>query len=94
MTTRIVPEKKKGRKPVPKDETKNQKFIRVVTPRVRTIIKTCRSIQKALRSNVYEITLEQMQHVNEAINKEVALLQIAYDSRSKSTKNEDIKIEL
>jgi hypothetical protein len=86
--------KKKGRKSAPVSETKEQKFARVVTPRVKRVIGTMRSIQKPLCSNAYGVTQEQVDNIYLAIEKELLGLKSAFESRNKSTKKEDIVFNL
>lgn len=49
---------KKGRKQKPVDETENQKFIRVATPRAQIVAKRYLQLIKLARQPMYEITQE------------------------------------
>ena len=82
--------KHKGRKPVPSNETKEQKFVRVLTPRIKKTIATIRSIQKPIRSNSYGATQEQIDTIYLVIEKELYGIKTAFESRNKTTKKEEI----
>jgi hypothetical protein len=79
---------------IPEDETKEQKFIRIATPRVKQAISRMRLVKQLISSKNYSMTQEQVDNIYSLIEKELLGIRTAFDSRNKSTKKEDIEVKL
>jgi len=58
--------KKRSKVSIPKDETKSERFVRVVTPRVNKAVKAIKQIGFCSASN-YEYTPKQLEAIFEAL---------------------------
>lgn len=79
---------------IPVGETKEHRFIRVATPRVKQAISRMRLLKQTISSNNYEMTNEQVDNIYSMLEKELIGLKTAFDSRNKTTKKEDIEVNL
>lgn len=79
---------------IPDGETKEHRFVRVATPRVKQAISRLRLIKQTVSGNNYSMTEEQVMKITEMLGKEVLAISLAFNNRSKSTSQEDIKVEL
>jgi len=80
---------KRKRKPIPKDESKRDKFKRIVLPRVRKAIKTIRLIGNCSGS-AYEYTNKDVAEIVVALSNEVEKLQAKYESKGATTVDFDL----
>lgn len=79
---------------IPEGETKEQRFVRVATPRVKKAISQLRLVKQTISGNNYSVSEGQMETIITSLRTEVESLQSAYDSKNKSKKVEDIQINL
>jgi len=79
---------------IPEGETKEQRFIRVATPRVKQAISRMRLVKQLMVSNNYSMTQEQVDNVYSLLEKELLGIKSAFESRNKTTKKEDIEVKL
>ena len=82
---------KRGRKVAPQGEAKSEKFIRIVNPRTVKAVATLRQIAKAVSSKAYDVDDNQVILIMDGLHQEVNLIKTAFDSRTKTTKKEEIK---
>lgn len=89
-------ENKKIRKKaeIPVGETKEHKFVRVATPRVKNAISKIRLVAQIISSNNYSMNREQVNSIYSMLLYEIAAVNTAFDSRNKSTVKEDIEVNL
>jgi hypothetical protein len=86
--------KQRAKADIPEGETKEQRFIRVATPRVKQAISRLRLVKQTITSNNYSMTDEQVTKITEMLGAEVLAISNAFNGRNKSTQKDDIKVEL
>lgn len=79
---------------IPEGETKEHRFIRVATPRIKQAISRMRMITQTISSNNYSMTQEQVDNIYSMLEKELLGIKSAFESRNKTTKKEDIEVNL
>jgi hypothetical protein len=93
MATEKKAKKSPGRKPAPENESKNDKFVRLASPRVTKAIKTIRTIAN-LGSVNYERTAEQVDKIILVLTAELASLKKALDPERKGAAKADVNFQL
>lgn len=86
--------KQRAKADIPEGETKEQRFIRVATPRVKQAISRLRLVKQIITSNNYSMTDEQVTKITEMLGAEVLAISNTFNGRNKSTQKDDIKVEL
>jgi fructose-1,6-bisphosphatase len=89
---KIKSERKKAS--IPDGETKEQRFVRVATPRVKQAIIKLRLVKQTISSNNYSMTEEQVLKIVETLDKEIRLISQSYSLRNKPTTKEEINFNL
>lgn len=79
---------------IPEMETKEQRFIRVCTPRVKRAIISIRMVKQTISGNGYSMTDAQIGTIVSRLNEEVLGLTSAFQGKNTTHRKEDIKIEL
>lgn len=86
--------KERKKADIPEGETKEHRFIRVATPRVKQVISRIRMVRQTISSNNYAMTQEQVDNIYSLIEKELLGIKSAFDNRNKSTAKESIEVNL
>lgn len=89
---KIKSERKKAS--IPDGETKEQRFVRVATPRVKQAIIKLRLVKQTISGNNYSMTEEQVLKIVETLDKEIRLISESYSLKNKPTKKEEINFNL
>lgn len=84
--------KERKKADIPEMETKEQRFVRVVAPRIRKTIINIRLIKQTVSGANYSMTSEQVSNTIGQLTYEIEGIQSAFDSRNKSKK--DIEVNL
>ena len=82
--------KERKKADIPEMETKEQRFIRVVTPRIRKTIFNIRLVKQTVSGANYSMTPEQVLNTVEQLSREVEEIQSAFDARNKSKKDIEV----
>lgn len=77
----MAKKRNRRRQEIPKDESKADRFVRVVTPRVGKAIKAIRQIGFCA-GGTYEYTPEQAQQIVEALAKETKALSTKFETKA------------
>lgn len=77
-----------------KSEPKDKKFERIVTPRIKNVISGMRVIKKMINSNAYIIPEEKYNKIYNYIHEELESWDSSFSSRNKTSKKEEIDIDL
>ena len=73
--------KKRRKQNIPKDETKDARFVRVVTPRVSKAVKAIKQIGHCAGAS-YESTPEQVEQIVGALNTSIQLLEGKFEQKT------------
>jgi hypothetical protein len=89
----------KQRKPrnkasIPDGETKEQRFIRVASPRVTQAIVKIRLVRQTVSGNNYAMSEEQVLKIIETLDKEIRLISESYALKNKSSCKEPVEFNL
>lgn len=74
---------------IPEKESNEERFIRVVTPRVNKTLDDLRKIKNVIKSNRYTMTEEHINKITEMLTASVYELNVAFNSRNK--KKDELK---
>lgn len=86
--------KERKKADIPVGETKEERFVRVCTPRVKRAIIQIRMVKQTISGNNYSMTDEQLGTIVSRLHEEVATLQNAFDGKNKSKQKEAIEVNL